>query len=123
MCIYVTFSGLLMKKDKIPTIEAKELTVSKGPEDIQFHQLPRNNVQMDKENTPIQCTNDGCTDEFAIEKEFLHHQFVGNAILKWNLNPVPIQILLIKVLTCTLLKLFLTQVLFNKRRMQVRCFI
>jgi hypothetical protein len=27
MCIYVTFSGLLIKKDQIPTIEAKELTV------------------------------------------------------------------------------------------------
>jgi hypothetical protein len=26
---------------------------------------------------PIQCTNDGCTDEFANEKELLHHQFVG----------------------------------------------
>jgi hypothetical protein len=39
MCIYVTFSGLLIKKDQIPTIEAKELTVLKGPEDIQFHQL------------------------------------------------------------------------------------
>ena len=26
MCIYVTFSGLLIKKDQIPTIEAKELT-------------------------------------------------------------------------------------------------
>jgi hypothetical protein len=37
---YVTFSGLLIKKDQIPTIEAKELTVLKGPEDIQFHQLP-----------------------------------------------------------------------------------
>jgi hypothetical protein len=32
---------------------------------------------MDKENMPIQCTNDGCTDEFANEKELLHHQFVG----------------------------------------------
>lgn len=68
---------MLIKKDQIPTIEAKELTVLKGPEDIQFHQLPRNNVQMDKENTFIQCTNDGCTDEFANEKELLHHQYVG----------------------------------------------
>ena len=25
---------------------------------------------------PIQCTNDGCTDEFANEKELLRHQFV-----------------------------------------------
>lgn len=32
---------------------------------------------MDQENMPIQCTNDGCTDEFANEKELLHHQFVG----------------------------------------------
>jgi hypothetical protein len=32
---------------------------------------------MDKENMPIQCTNDGCTDEFANEKELLHHLFVG----------------------------------------------
>ena len=80
MCIYVTFSGLLIKKDQIPTIKAKELTVLKGPEDIQFHQLSWNNVQMDQENMPIQCTNDGCTDEFANEKELLHHQFVG----KWH---------------------------------------
>jgi hypothetical protein len=63
------FFFIWIKKDQIPTIEAKELTVLKGPEDIQFHQLPRNNVQMDKENTLIQCTNDGCTDEFANEKE------------------------------------------------------
>jgi hypothetical protein len=28
-------------------------------------------------NMPIQCTNDGCTDEFANEKELLHHLFVG----------------------------------------------
>jgi hypothetical protein len=32
---------------------------------------------MDKENTLIQCINDGCTDEFANEKELLHHLFVG----------------------------------------------
>jgi hypothetical protein len=85
MCIYVTFSGLLIKKDQIPTIEAKELTVLKGPEDIQFHPLPRDNVQMDKENMPIQCTHDGCT-----------INLLENAILKWNLYPVPIQILLRK---------------------------
>ena len=85
MCIYVNFSGLLIKKDQIPTIEAKELTVLKGPEDIQFHPLPRNNVQMDTENMPIQCTHDGCT-----------INLLENAILKLNLNPVPIQILLRK---------------------------
>jgi hypothetical protein len=28
MCIYVTFSGLLIKKDQIPTIEAKGYDIS-----------------------------------------------------------------------------------------------
>lgn len=72
--MYHQTTGMLIKQDQIPTIKAKELTVLKGPEDIQFHQLPR---KIDKENMPIQCTNDGCTDEFANEKELLRHQFVG----------------------------------------------
>ncbi|CAC5425756.1 unnamed protein product [Mytilus coruscus] len=56
--------GKLMALEKIPAINIRYITVLEEPDDITFHQLPKRNTKSDTENVVIQCTNDGCTEEF-----------------------------------------------------------
>ena len=75
---------MLIKKDHIPTINTRYITVLQEPEDITFHQLPKPNT--DTENVQIQCTIDGCTEEFSSERELLNHQFVGKCQIEIEFN-------------------------------------
>ncbi|CAC5366838.1 unnamed protein product [Mytilus coruscus] len=78
--------GLLIKNDQIPAINIRYITVLEEPDDITFHQLPKRNTKSDTENVVIQCTNDGCTEEFSTERELLNHQFVGKCQIEIEFN-------------------------------------
>ncbi|CAG2223571.1 unnamed protein product [Mytilus edulis] len=78
--------GLLIKNDQIPAISIRYITVLEEPDDITFHQLPKRNTKSDTENVVIQCTNDGCTEEFSTERELLNHQFVGKCQIEIEFN-------------------------------------
>ncbi|CAG2238147.1 unnamed protein product [Mytilus edulis] len=78
--------GLLIKNDQIPAINIRYITVLKEPDDIPFHQLPKRNTKPDTENLVIQCTNDGCTEEFSTERELLNHQLVGKCQIEIEFN-------------------------------------
>ncbi|CAC5385940.1 unnamed protein product [Mytilus coruscus] len=78
--------GLLIKNDQIPAINIRYITVLEEPDDITFHQLRKRNTKSDTENVVIQCTNDGCTEEFSTERELLNHQFVGKCQIEIEFN-------------------------------------
>ncbi|CAG2243350.1 unnamed protein product [Mytilus edulis] len=79
-----SYSNFSLKKEAY--LYGKLMALEKEPDDNTFHQLPKRNTKSDTENLVIQCTNDGCTEEFSTERELLNHQFVGKCQIEIEFN-------------------------------------
>ncbi|XP_063443690.1 uncharacterized protein LOC134724531 [Mytilus trossulus] len=85
--------GLLIAKEKIPTIPIEPLTVLKEPDQIGFHPIigsknstdlrEKSNQEDETENQALfTCTNDGCLASFDNDEALTNHIIVGKCCLE-----------------------------------------